>query len=73
MSLGVEIKLNSFVAGVDESAPSVTLHNGDVIKADMIVGADGIKSRIREGILGDENVATTNSSNCAFAQRFRTS
>lgn len=66
LELGVQIKLNSLVQSVDESAPSVTLANGEVISADVVVGADGIRSTVRESILGDEDVTITDSTNCAY-------
>lgn len=34
--------------------------------ADLVVGADGIRSKVRESILGDDNVDTVDSSNCAY-------
>ncbi|KAG5994541.1 hypothetical protein E4U43_003212 [Claviceps pusilla] len=45
--LGVVLKSGCQVTDVDFSAPSVTLENGEVYNADLIVGADGIHSRIR--------------------------
>lgn len=33
---------------MDPEAPSVTLISGEVLNADLIIGADGISSRIRE-------------------------
>lgn len=50
--LGVKIQLNSCVTSIDFSAPSVTLKTGDTITADLIVGADGLKSRCREEMMG---------------------
>ncbi|KAI8985783.1 FAD/NAD-P-binding domain-containing protein [Trametes punicea] len=37
--------------------PSVTLANGDVLTADMIVGADGYRSLVREVVLDEEDMA----------------
>ena len=53
---------------VDEAgaSPKVTLVNGDTMVADVVVGADGIRSRVREVILGNENVHAADSPNCAF-------
>ncbi|KAG5982032.1 hypothetical protein E4U55_002401 [Claviceps digitariae] len=47
LQAGIVVKSDSQVSQVDFSAPSVTLANGDVQTADLIVGADGIHSKIR--------------------------
>jgi salicylate hydroxylase len=39
--LGVDIKLGSKVEAYDAGTPSVTLENGQVLIADLIVAADG--------------------------------
>jgi salicylate hydroxylase len=41
------LRLDSRVIAVDPQEGKVTLENGDVILADLIVGADGIKIRAR--------------------------
>jgi len=38
---GCEIRVKSRVTSVDESVPSLTLASGQVLKADIIIGADG--------------------------------
>jgi salicylate hydroxylase len=53
-----EIRLNSTVVAVDPSKPSVTLASGEVVEADLIVGADGVKSRLREVVTGMPTPAT---------------
>lgn len=64
---GVDVRLNSFVTKViDSEAPSVVLASGEVLKADLIIGADGIRSKVREAVLGAENVEPQDSSNCAY-------
>lgn len=50
--LGVRIQLNSCVAKIDFEAPCVYLKGGRKINADLIVGADGLKSRCREEMVG---------------------
>ena len=40
--VGVDIRLSSKVDIVDFDAPSVTLDDGNVVKADVVIGADGI-------------------------------
>ncbi|KAI0699405.1 FAD/NAD(P)-binding domain-containing protein [Cytidiella melzeri] len=51
------LRLNSTVVGVDPDAPSVTLASGEVIKGDLIIGADGIKSIVQQVVLGHVNPA----------------
>ncbi|RVX75028.1 hypothetical protein B0A52_01305 [Exophiala mesophila] len=43
-----DIQINSTVVAVDFQKPSVTLEDGRVIEADLIVGADGMKSTCRK-------------------------
>ena len=54
------LRLDSTVVYVDPSAPrpSVTLSTGEVIFADLIIGADGVKSMVREVVLGEPTKAT---------------
>jgi 2-polyprenyl-6-methoxyphenol hydroxylase-like FAD-dependent oxidoreductase len=42
--VGAIITVNSFVSEVNEAAPSVTLNDGTVYKADLLIGADGTLS-----------------------------
>lgn len=46
------LRLSSNVVSADPSLPSVTLASGEVVKADLIIGADGVKSSLREIVLG---------------------
>lgn len=50
------LHLGRRVTGVeqDRNAASLRLDNGEIIEADVIVGADGIHSAIRKSLLGDE-------------------
>ena len=41
----------------EEPKPRVTLANGEVIAADILVGADGCKSLVREIVLEEEDCA----------------
>uniref|UniRef100_A0A093XAV9 6-hydroxynicotinate 3-monooxygenase n=1 Tax=Talaromyces marneffei PM1 TaxID=1077442 RepID=A0A093XAV9_TALMA len=50
--LGIPINMGHEIVSFDEDAPSVTLKDGRTFYADLIVGADGIKSRARELVLG---------------------
>jgi salicylate hydroxylase len=39
---GCVIRVKSRVTSIDESVPSLTLKSGEILTADIIVGADGI-------------------------------
>jgi salicylate hydroxylase len=54
---GVRIRLGAAVRGVQPDpavagGPSVTLASGEVIHADLIVGADGVKSTLQKAVTG---------------------
>ncbi|KAJ7214473.1 hypothetical protein GGX14DRAFT_563285 [Mycena pura] len=51
------IHLKSEVASCDPAAATLTLANGDVHRADVLVGADGIHSTIRTSVLGYRQIA----------------
>ena len=55
----VNVLLDSAVVGCDPSAPSpsVTLKSGETMRADLIVGADGMRSYIQHVVLGGPNTA----------------
>ncbi|BGP23933.1 hypothetical protein JCM10295v2_002834 [Rhodotorula toruloides] len=53
--LGIPVHMGTAVASFDEFAPSVTLETGEVVNCDLVIGADGIKSRTRELVLGFED------------------
>jgi len=59
-SVGVDVHFGCHVEEVDPDEPSVTLANGEVIYGDVIVGADGEQSMVRDVVLGhhDQGVAT---------------
>jgi salicylate hydroxylase len=63
---GVTIRLGSPIESVDEIGPTVILKNGEKLKADIVVGADGIRSRTRKSILKDQDVEAVDSPNCAY-------
>ncbi|EPQ57084.1 FAD/NAD P-binding domain-containing protein [Gloeophyllum trabeum ATCC 11539] len=48
----MNLRLSSRVVAVDPTIPTVTLMSGEVIKTDLIIGADGIKSLVREVVVG---------------------
>lgn len=49
------VRLSSRVVDIDPSAPSVTLASGEVVKADLIIGADGLHSRVRDTVVGHKD------------------
>ncbi|EAW11328.1 putative salicylate hydroxylase [Aspergillus clavatus NRRL 1] len=49
----VDLRVNSTVTNVSFSPPSVTLADGTVVHGDVVIAADGIKSVIRDQLLGD--------------------
>ncbi|KAL6715240.1 hypothetical protein ACLMJK_007504 [Lecanora helva] len=51
-SLGVNVKLGSTVTKIDFLAPAIELLNGEVCKADFILGGDGDRSISRQAMLG---------------------
>ncbi|GAA5908588.1 hypothetical protein JCM6882_003685 [Rhodosporidiobolus microsporus] len=53
--LGIPIHMGTPVKSYDEDTPAVTLENGEVVKCDIVVGADGIKSPTRELVLDYED------------------
>ncbi|KZO91484.1 FAD/NAD(P)-binding domain-containing protein [Calocera viscosa TUFC12733] len=57
---GVQIRLGAAVTAIDADAPAVTLRSGETLACDLLIGADGVKSMIRQVIVGapDAPVAT---------------
>lgn len=53
--IGVTIRLNSRVLGVQPEVPSVTVIGGTTIKADLIVASDGLHSICREIVIGHKS------------------
>ncbi|KAH9940626.1 hypothetical protein B0H21DRAFT_575727 [Amylocystis lapponica] len=51
------LRLASTVVSLDPEAPSVTLESGEVISADLVIGADGVKSYVQQVVLGRSNPA----------------
>lgn len=41
LELGVNVKFGCKVDNIDQAAPSITLADGEVLSADLIIGADG--------------------------------
>ncbi|KAF5381767.1 hypothetical protein D9615_005435 [Tricholomella constricta] len=49
---GVQFRYNSNVVYVDPDTLSVTLEGGEIVPADMVVGADGFNSLVRSTVIG---------------------
>ncbi len=51
------VHLGSSVAGIEqnEDSASLVLANGDVITGDVVIGADGVKSTVRNALWGADN------------------
>lgn len=43
------------MVSIDAENASCTLVSGEVVKGDVIIGADGVKSMIREEVVGGED------------------
>jgi len=50
--LGVKIRLNSFAKGVGFAEPFLELDSGEVVRGDVVIAADGLRSQCREALLG---------------------
>ena len=61
---GVQIHFGVAIIGVDASKPALLLDRGREIKADLIIGADGIRSKIRQSLF--PSVELDYHAECAF-------
>nr|GAT49991.1 FAD/NAD(P)-binding domain-containing protein [Mycena chlorophos] len=59
-----ELHLGSKVVGCDPEAGSITLASGEVVSADVVIGADGVHSTIRKSILGETVTANATGWSC---------
>lgn len=60
------LKTRSRVVDVDPASGTVTLDGGESVQGDVVVGADGVHSRMRPRIPGAENIKTFGSGKSAF-------
>lgn len=60
------LRTRSRVLDVDPAAGIVTLDGGETIQSDVVVGADGVHSKMRPRIPGAENIKTFGSGKSAF-------
>lgn len=63
---GAQFFLGCHVESVDEQGSTIKLRDGRQLNADLIVGADGIRSKIRKSILKDRDLGPEDSPNCAY-------
>lgn len=66
LELGVVVKLGARVVSVDPEGPSVTTADVVEFTADVLVGADGIRSKIRDSILPGAAPPPNTTANCAY-------
>lgn len=52
MSRGVHVRTSAQVGAVDAAHATVTLVDGERISGDILIGADGLDSQVRAGVLG---------------------
>ncbi|KAF2226849.1 salicylate hydroxylase [Elsinoe ampelina] len=54
---GVNVRLGARVDTIDTDSPSITLASGEILQADLIVVANGIKSHLRNTIIPEHEVS----------------
>lgn len=57
LAQGLDVRLGTKVAGVDEAEGALVLENGEMYPADLIVAGDGLHSVLRATVLKDEVAA----------------
>ena len=62
----VELRENSIVTSVEFSPASVTLANGTVVRGDVVIGADGIKSTVRNYLLEESSIKAIATGDAAY-------
>ena len=55
--LGAQVRLGAKVVGIDFDEPSLKLESGEELKADLLVGADGLWSKCRELFLATKHTS----------------
>ncbi|PVH76516.1 FAD dependent oxidoreductase domain-containing protein [Cadophora sp. DSE1049] len=64
LEAGADVRFGKKVVSVDISIPSLTIQDGPIVKSDLVVGADGIGSRIRSAMF--PNIQPHPTPDCAF-------
>jgi len=54
----VDIRINRRVVAMNPSIPTLTLQNGEIVYADLVIGADGVKSISRQYVIGEPDEPT---------------
>lgn len=54
----ITIRTGARVVSLDPSTPTLTLESGEVVHADLVIGADGVKSLTREYVVGGPDKPT---------------
>lgn len=62
----VTLRENSLVTDVTFDPPSVILANGEIVRGDVVIGADGIKSGIRAKLLEDDSIKAQPTGDAAY-------
>ncbi|KAK0105325.1 hypothetical protein ONS96_004720 [Cadophora gregata f. sp. sojae] len=63
---GVKFLLGSPVEKLNEIEAAIYLRDGKELKADLVIGADGIRSKIRTSISKDKTIEFDKSPHCAY-------
>lgn len=67
VEMGVEYRMNCRVDSVDDESITVRLVTGEKYTADIIIGADGIRSRVRDTcVVTEEQILPVASPQCAY-------
>ena len=66
IAAGVKVRMACHAQLIDQTSPAVHLSSGEVLPADLIIGADGIKSKVRRAVIPDEDIEPASSPNCAY-------
>jgi len=62
----VHLRENCFVSSVEFSPASVTLADGSIVRGDVVIGADGIKSTVRGHLLEDPHIDAIPTGDAAY-------
>jgi salicylate hydroxylase len=66
IAAGVEVKLGSGLAEIDDANITIKLRDSNTLTADLIVGADGIRSKVRRTGIPEQIIEASPSSNCSW-------